>query len=512
MAPCDTHTEGRNHEMTQTSDIRVRMAPGPTGAFHIGRTRAAIVNWIFARHNRGTFVLRIEDTDVERSRPEHLQSILDSLRWLGLNWDEGPEVGGPFAPYFQMGRLDSYAEYCDRLLGSGHAYKCYCTTQELDAFRRQAEQERRPFRYPGTCRNLSAEEQRTKEAEGLRAAVRLRVPDDGETSWDDLILGRISYHNDEIGDFVIRRSSGIPLYNFTVTIDDLTMKITDVIRGQDHISNTPKQILIYRALGEEPPAFGHVPLMVSSEGAKIGARFGASAVVDLADMGYLPEAVFNYMATLGISYEADSDIFSRDEIIRLFDIDHVSRSPAVFDAEKLDWMNGVYIRNLSLGDFVQRCLPFLQARGLVSSTPSDDELAYVSRALSLEQERVRTLAQAPEAVEFFVTDHLDYDPALLIVKKSSLEDARTILEAAEDLCRTAEFEAGDLDKEFRALTERLGLKTGIVFGTVRVAVTGRIAAPPLFDTLAALGRERVLKRLGAARRELSRWGETPPVQ
>lgn len=498
--------------MTQTNAIRVRMAPGPTGAFHIGRTRAAIVNWIFARHHGGTFVLRIEDTDVQRSKPEHLQSILDSLRWLGLTWDEGPEIGGPYAPYFQMGRLDSYSEYCSRLLDSGHAYKCYCTAEELDELRRQAEVDRRPFRYPGTCRNLTPEEQAEREARGLKAAIRLLVPDEGETSWDDLILGQISYRNDEIGDFVIQRSSGIPLYNFTVTIDDLTMQISHVIRGQDHISNTPKQILIYQALGIETPTFGHVPLMVSSEGAKIGARFGASAVVGLADAGYLPEAVFNYMATLGITYEADREIYSRDEIVRLFDIRHVSHSPAVFDAEKLDWMNGVYIRNLPRDEFVRRSLPFLQQAGLVSSTPTVEELDYVARALGLEQERVRTLAVTPDAVSFFLSEHLDYDPALLIVKKSSVEDARRVIDEAIRVCETTEFAAESLEPAFRALAETMGLKTGVVFGTVRVAVTGRTAAPPLFDTLVTLGRDRVLRRLALARRELSHWEQPAPIQ
>lgn len=498
--------------MTGKTDIRVRMAPGPTGAFHIGRTRAAVVNWIFARHHSGTFVLRIEDTDVQRSKPEHLQSILDSLRWLGLDWDEGPEIGGPYAPYFQMGRLDSYSEYCSRLVESGHAYKCYCTAEELEELRRKAEGERKPFRYPGTCRNLTPDEQAERESQGLKPAIRLLVPDDGETYWDDLILGRISYRNDEIGDFVIQRSSGIPLYNFTVTIDDLTMRISHVIRGQDHISNTPKQILIYQALGVETPAFGHVPLMVSSEGAKIGARFGASAVVGLADMGYLPEAVFNYMATLGITYQSDREIYSRDEIISLFDIRHISHSPAVFDAEKLDWMNGVYIRNLSLEDFVGRSLPFLQADGLVSSTPSGAEIERAGRALALEQERVRTLAETPDAVRFFLTDHLDYDPAMLVVKKSTVEDARRVIDAAVRVCAGTEFTSEALEHSFRDMAETLGLKTGIVFGTVRVAVTGRTAAPPLFATLEVLGRDRVLERLEAARGELSRWGEAAPVQ
>lgn len=498
--------------MSSNQNVRVRMAPGPTGAFHIGRTRAAIVNWIFARHYGGSFVLRIEDTDLERSKPEHLESILDSLRWLGLTWDEGPEVGGPYAPYFQMGRLDTYSDFTRALLESGHAFRCYCTQDELDALRRQAEQERRPFRYPGTCRHLSAENRAEREARGLQPAIRLLVPDDGETAWDDLILGRISYRNDEIGDFVIQRSNGIPLYNFTVTIDDLTMKISHVIRGQDHISNTPKQILIYQALGADMPTFGHVPLMVSSEGAKIGARFGAAAVVALEELGYLSEAVFNYMATLGITYEGDREIYSREEIVQLFDIAHVSHSPAVFDAEKLDWMNGVYIRDLPREEFVRRALPFLQRAGLLSSIPSDEDLDYAARALALEQERVKTLAETPEAVDFFLTAHLDYDPANLIVKKSSLDIARRVIDEAIAVCERSSFAVEDLEREFRALTEKLELKTGVVFGTIRVAVTGRTAAPPLFDTLATLGRDRVLARLRQAQSELSRWHEPAPIQ
>lgn len=488
------------------------MAPGPTGYFHIGRSRAAVLNWLFARHTGGKFVLRIEDTDQDRSREEFLHSILDSLRWLGIHWDEGPEAGGPYGPYFQMGRLDTYRDYADRLLATGHAYRCYCTPEELDALRREAEAERRPFRYPGTCRALTPEQQAAFEADGREAAIRLRVPDHGTTGWDDLILGQVTYANDEIGDFVIRRSNGIPLYNFTVTIDDLTMRITDVIRGQDHISNTPKQILIYQALGEPTPRFGHYPLIVSPEGKKIGARFGAKPVSGLALDGYLPEAVFNYIATLGVTYEGDREIFTRDELVRLFDIGRVSRSPAIFDPDKLDWMNGLYIRNLPPDEFVSRSLPFLEARGLISSPPTPSEIAYVKAALVLEQERVKTLAETVEAVEFFLQEDITYDPALLVPKKGTLADSVRVVDAAMDVTNSlSEWTVEALEAAFRALVDRLGLKTGVAFMTLRVAVTGRTYAPPLFDTMAVLGRERVMRRLGGAQVALQNWERAEPT-
>lgn len=489
-----------------TDSVRVRMAPGPTGYFHIGRSRAAVLNWLFARHNGGTFVLRIEDTDRDRSREEYLESILDSLRWLGIDWNEGPETGGPYAPYFQMGRLDTYREYADRLLAAGHAYKCYCTAEELDEQRRRAESARRPFRYLGTCRALSAEQQAAHEAAGREAAVRLRVPDTGTTGWDDLILGPVSYENAEIGDFVIRRSNGIPLYNFTVTIDDLTMHITDVIRGQDHISNTPKQILIYEALGEPMPRFGHYPLITSAEGKKIGARFGATPVSGLALDGYLPEAVFNYIATLGVTYEGDREIFTREELVKRFSIGRVSRSPAVFDPDKLDWMNGVYIRNLPLDDFVRRSLPFLEARGLISSPPSENEVKYATAALRLEQERVKTLAETVEAVDFFLQEDITYDPALLVPRKGTLDDAIRVVDAATQIADSLPgWTAEELESAFRGMTQDLGLKTGVAFMTLRVAVTGRTFAPPLFDTMAVLGRGRVMRRLSGAQVALQSW-------
>ncbi|MGI8967911.1 MAG: glutamate--tRNA ligase [Chloroflexota bacterium] len=490
--------------------VRVRMAPGPTGPFHIGRSRTALINWLFARHHGGAFVLRIEDTDQKRSRPEHLQSILDSLRWLGMDWDEGPDVGGPYAPYFQMGRLDSYREYADRLLANGHAYRCYCTPEELDALRAQAQAERRPFRYPGVCRHLSAADRQEIEGSGKGWVLRLAVDHQGQTTFSDLILGAVTVQNDQIDDFVIVKSDGIPTYNFAVVIDDLTMKISHVIRGQDHVPNTPKQIVIYQYLNEPLPLFAHPPLVVGLEGAKISARHGAEgANVWGTTRGYLPEAVVNYLGTIGVSYEEGRDLFSTEDMIRLFTLDKVGRSQPKSDEEKLDWFNGQYIRALPLDEFVKKCLPFLELRGLLSTPPTPQQLERATAALALEQERIRSLAEAPDAVEFFMVDDLNYDPGLLVVKKSTPEDARRVLGASlKAIGAIGRFSTDQLEECFRSLAVELGLKPGIVFGTIRVAITGRIAAPPLFDTMVALGADLVTARLERAQEYMRAYGHS----
>jgi glutamyl-tRNA synthetase len=487
--------------MSTTNDrIRVRIAPGPTGPFHMGRSRTALINWLFARHHGGTFVLRIEDTDQVRSKPEYLDSILESLRWLGLDWDEGPEIGGPYAPYFQMSRLDTYPPFEQRLLDTGHAYRCYCTAQELHAQRRQAQEDKRPFRYPRTCRFLTPAERADRESGGRSWVIRLAVQD-GTTRFQDLVMGDIGVDNSEIDDFILVRSDRSPTYNFVVVVDDLTMKITHVLRGQDHVPNTPKQILIYQYLGESPPLFGHLPLVVGLEDQKISARHGAKAVSTWGhEGGYLPDAVVNYLATVGISYEEGREIFSREELIRLFDLSKVGKSRSKLDEEKLDWVNGMYIRALPLDEFVRLCLPYLELHGLVSTPPGEAEIAHASAALRLEQERIRTLAEAPAAVEFFLRDEIVYDPALLVQKKSTAEEATHILDGTlESIERLETFTHELLEPALRTLAEHLGLKTGTVFGTIRVAVTGRAAAPPLFETMDVLGRDRVLKRLRAAR-------------
>lgn len=484
---------------TQLDNVRVRIAPGPTGPFHIGRTRTALMNWLFARRHGGTFVLRIEDTDRQRSKPEHLQTILDSLRWLGMDWDEGPDVGGPHAPYFQMGRLDTYRECAELLLANGHAYRCYCTPEEMEAQRELARAEHRAYRYPRTCRDLSPEQRASREAEGRTWVIRLCMPTEGSISFEDMLLGAITVNSAELDDFVIMKTDGIPTYNFAVVIDDLTMEITHVIRGQEHIPNTPKQLQVYRHLGKEPPIFAHLPMVLGMDRSKLSARHGAAPVTTYGDDGYLAGAVFNYLATLGVSYEGEREIFTREEIIEVFDLHRLGRAGAAFSDEKLEWMNGVYIRALPLDEFVRLSLPFLQLRGIVSTPPTPEEMAYAGATLALEQERVRTLADAPEAVEFFFQDHLVYDPEFLIVKKSSRDDAARILQASlETVDNVVSFDKEMLEPAFRALAGTLSLKTGVVFGTIRVAITGRTAAPPLFDTMVALGRDRVRARLHAA--------------
>lgn len=489
-------------------EVRVRMAPGPTGPFHLGRSRTAVINWLFARHHGGKFILRIEDTDLQRSKPEHLQSILNSLEWLGLNWDEGPGVGGPYRPYFQMDRLETYRQAAGRLLAEGHAYTCYCTPEELDQLREQARAEHRAFRYPGTCRSLTPEEQAQREGRGLPAVLRLRMPNDGAISFDDMLLGQISIDTAELDDWVIMKSDGIPTYNFAVVIDDLTMHITHVIRGQEHIPNTPRQIMVYRYLDAATPTFGHLPMVLGMDRTKLSARKGALPVTGYADEGYLPEAIVNYLATIGASYEGEQEIFTRDELIEVFDIHKIGKSGAAFSDEKLEWMNGVYLRALPLEEFVRRSLPFLEMKGLIATPPSEEDIAYAGRALRLEQERVKTLAQTPEAVAFFFASDLIYDPILLVVKKSTPENASRVLRAAlAEVDRVEPFTHDALEPAFRALTERLGLKTTQVFGTIRVAITGRIAAPPLFDTMEVLGRRRVRERLQQARQALERLNE-----
>jgi glutamyl-tRNA synthetase len=325
---------------------------------------------------------------------------------------------------------------------------------------------------------------------------------DGETSWNDLVLGEITYRNSELDDFIIVRSDGVPLYNFVVVVDDCTMRITHVIRGQDHVSNTPKQILLYQALEVTTPTFGHTPLVVGLEGKKMSARHGAEPVSAYAKDGYLSDAVLNYLAIVGASYDGDREIFSPDELVEVFDIAKIGKASAAFDAEKLDWINGVYIRQLPLDEFVRLCLPFLELSNLVSTPPAPDEIAYASRALALEQERVRTLAEAPDAVEFFFKD-LVYDPELLVVRKSTTEVAERVLAGAvEAVVRAETFSRNELEADFRALSDELGLNTTIVFATVRIAITGRPASPPLFATMEVLGRYRVQTRLEDALRLL----------
>jgi nondiscriminating glutamyl-tRNA synthetase len=485
---------------------RVRIAPSPTGPLHIGTARTALYNYLHARHVGGTFILRLEDTDVARSTVEYEKDILDGLHWLGLTWDEGPEVAGepargPHAPYRQMERLPSYAAAAQRLLADDLAYPCFCTAEELAADRAAQEAAKEPPRYVGRCAALTPDERRAREAEGRRGALRFRVGE-GVIAFDDLIRGRVEIDVWNLGgDFVIVRADGTPLYHFTVVVDDAAMGITKVIRGEDHLSNTPKHILLFRALGQPVPEFAHLPLILNPDRTKMSKRKSQTAVRDYIAQGFVREAIVNYLALLGWSTGTEEEILTLDEIARRFDIGQVHKGGAIFDRERLEWLNGQWIRRLSPDDLVDRLRPFLAAEhaaGRIDRMPADDE---VRTLLPVIQERLPTLGAIGDLVGFLWVDEVVLDPTTLVPKRWDVPTTRAALAAARatiaDVGPVA-FEADELEPALRALAEARGWKAGDLFMAIRVAVTGRTATPPLFDTLVALGRERVSARLARA--------------
>jgi nondiscriminating glutamyl-tRNA synthetase len=487
-------------------EIRVRIAPSPTGPLHVGTARTALFNYLFARHTGGTFVLRLEDTDVARSSIAYEKDILDGLHWLGLTWDEGPDVAGgpdrgPFGPYRQMQRLDRYRAAADRLLSEDRAYPCYCSPGELEADRKAAEAAREAPRYLGRCAALTPAERAAREAEGRRPTIRFRVGE-GMVVFDDLVRGRVEIDTANLGgDFVIVRAEGTPLYHFTVVVDDAAMRISHVIRGEDHLSNTPKHILLFRALGEAVPAFAHLPLILNPDRSKMSKRKSQTAVSDYRAQGFVPEAFVNFLALLGWSPGTEEEIMSLPEIVERFELERVQKGGAVFDRERLDWVNGQWIRRLEPEDLVDRLRPFLEADlrdGRIDRLPADDEIRAL---LPVIQERLPTLGAVGDLVSFLFVDKVEVDPALLVPKRW---DAATTLDALAAVrgivagLGAASFEADELEPPIRALAEARGWKAGDLFMAVRVAATGRTAAPPLFDTLVALGRQRTLERLDAA--------------
>jgi glutamyl-tRNA synthetase len=482
-------------------NVRVRFAPSPTGFPHVGNIRTALFNWLFARHHGGTFILRIEDTDVERMVPGAQEAVLEGLRWLGLDWDEGPGVGGPHVPYIQSQRRQIYQEFARRLVDQGSAYYCFCSPQRLEAMRKEQMSKKLPPRYDRICRDLSPEEIRKKEKENT-PVVRFRTPLSGETRFNDLLRGEVVFQNQTLDDFVLLKSDGFPTYHLANVVDDHLMEITHILRADEWLSSTPRHLLIYQALGKAPPLFAHLPMILGPDRAKLSKRHGATSIGEFREQGYLPEAMANFLALLGWSLDETTELFSLEELVRHFSLERVSLNPAIFNREKLDWMNGVYIRKLSPGDFARRILPFLE-RGLPSSVPRPLSSEYLHRLAPLVQERARTLAEAVSLADFFLLPNLEYDPALL-TSKLQREKARNALETTlESLEKLSDFSVEGLEKLLRPLAEKLGLGTGPYFGLIRVAVTGRTAAPPLFQTMAILGKERCLERLERALRYLS---------
>jgi nondiscriminating glutamyl-tRNA synthetase len=480
--------------------MRVRMAPSPTGPLHIGTARTSLYNYLAARHEGGTYVLRIEDTDTARNTLDFERDIIDNLHWLGIAWDEGPQVAGgedvgPHGPYRQSARAELYAREADRLLQAGSAYRCWCTPEELEAVRRQQEAAKQPPRYNRRCLHLTDAERAALEASGSPSVIRFKV-DPEVIHFDDLVRGEVEFDNALLGDFVIVRSDGVPLYHFAVVVDDEAMRITDVIRGEDHLSNTPKHIALIRALGYREPRFGHIPLILNADRTKMSKRKSQTAIIAYREEGYLPEAFVNFLAFLGWSPGTEEEIFTLDELAERFEIGKVHHGGAVFDKDRLDHLNGVYIRALADEQLA------LRLRSWVPEAVADDDLL---RMVPLVKERLVRLGDVDELIGFaWETDAVVgswYGPELLAPRKGGPDDARRALETARRTLGElddADFSADVLEQRCRAAADAAGMKAGDFFSPVRVAVTGRTVSPPLFASLELLGRERSLARIDDA--------------
>lgn len=459
--------------------VRVRFAPSPTGHLHVGGARTALFNWLFARHHRGAFILRIEDTDRSRSTEAHIEAIVDALRWLGLDWDEGPPAPG----YRQTERFDLYRAYAARLVAGGRAYHCDCPPEQLDRERREAEARKETFRYSGRCRDR-----------GLTAgALRLRMPDDGATVVDDLIHGPVTFEHRQLDDWILVRTDGTPTYNFCVVVDDVAMRITHVIRGNDHLSNTPKQVQCYAALGLAPPAFAHVSMILGPDRSRLSKRHGATAVQAFRDEGILPEAMVNYLARLGWSH-GDQEVFSREELIALFDVGDVAASGAVFDRAKLEWLCQHYMKALPGERLAEQVAPFLARAGL----PVPADRRWLGRVVDTLKERARTLVELVEAARFYFERPATYEPAAA-GKLLTPEGGDRLDRLMAGLEALADFDAESLERLYRERAAALGTKLVDLAQPTRLALTGRTASPPLFEVMALLGREETLARLRAAR-------------
>jgi glutamyl-tRNA synthetase len=459
--------------MTQ---VRTRFSPSPTGALHLGGAHTALFNWLFARHHGGVFILRIEDTDQERSKEHFVDEIMESLRWMGLDWDEGP--------FFQSERLDIYNDFVNRLLAAGHAYYCDCDPEDLEERRKKALAKGEKPRYDGRCRDRGL-------PAGPRTAVRFKTPQTGTTHWEDQIKGHIAFENQELDDLVIRRADGIPTYNLAVVVDDITMNVTHIIRGDDHISNTPRQILIYQALGAPTPLFGHMPLMLGKDRTKLSKRHGAMPVLAYRDRGILPHTLNNYLARLGWSH-GDQEIFSKEELIRYFSLEHVGKAPGVHDDEKLLWLNSHYLKTSDDHELAGLLPPFLAALGITA--PDPDYLAKVAATLKT---RSKTLVEMAEAARFYFQDPRPYE-AKGAQKFLTTETAPIINKAMEAIGNLRELNEETLSGMLKSLAEEFGVKMVAAAQPLRVALTGRTASPSLTDVIALLGKEESNRRLAWA--------------
>ena len=480
------------------SKVRVRFAPSPTGELHVGNIRTALFDWAYARHTGGTFIFRIEDTDTERVTPEYIQAAINTLKWLGLDWDEGPEVGGENGPYLQSQRLDKYAEWAAKFLEQGDAYHCYCSSEELEAVREAQRAANVAPGYNGHCRDLTADQIAAYVAQGRKPVIRMRMPD-GSTTFTDLIRGEVTFEHKFVPDFVLARNDGSPLYTLAVAVDDVLMKVTHVLRGEDLLSSTPRQLRVYDAMGvkaEDYPLFAHLPFVMGQDNAKLSKRNGETSIAWYRDAGYLPEAICNYLALLGWSPGDDRENVTMKELTELFTVERVHSSPARFDMKKLEAINGDKIRALSLEDFFTWAMPFMKKAGTVTGT--EEEVALIKRALPIIQERIVTLGEIPGLLNFLFVK--DFAIAADSIEKIADAQSKQVLQiSAERLETLTDWTHGSIEAVLRsALIEELGLKPRIAFSALRIAVTGSHISPPLFESMELLGASKSLARIRQA--------------
>lgn len=493
--------------MPKKEEIRVRIAPSPTGYLHIGTARTALFNYLFAKNQGGKFILRIEDTDLERSDEKFTTEIIESLRWLGINYDEGPDVRGDYGPYRQSERLETYKKYLQQLLDEDKAYYCFCTEEELEAERQAMMKRGEAPVYSGRCANLGAEEVKKFRDEGKKPIIRFRMPAK-RIIFEDMIKGQVEFDAKLIGDITIAKGLDTPLYNFAVVVDDHTMKISHVIRGEDHISNTPKQIAMIEALGLKVPSYAHIPLTLAPDRTKLSKRHGATAIADYRAMGYLPEALLNFMAFLGWNPKTDQEIFTKEELVKNFSMAGMNKASAVFNIEKLNWLNGNYIRKKNLSELTVLCLPYFENAGLIERAgESDFKIAdtgetitsnQLKKIIAMEQERLVKIGDLPDLVSFFFKKEIEYNKELLIWKKTTPEITVKNLELLQRLIKKMgdkNFSKENLEKEIKEMIVAEKLGTGDVLWPFRVALTGLKASPPPFEVAEIMGKDKALTRL-----------------
>lgn len=484
------------------NEVRTRFAPSPTGFLHIGGARTAIYDWLLARQSGGKFILRIEDTDRHRYVPDSLEDIKASLRWLGLDWDEGPEVDGEYGPYFQSERLELYHHYAQKLIDEGKAYYCYCTSERLQQMRQAQESSKQQVGYDRHCRDLSEAERAELEKAGAKRVIRFKTPLEGKTIVKDQLRGDLTFENSVLEDLVLIKSDGFPTYHFANVVDDHHMKVSHVLRGDEWLPSTPIHVLLYQAFGWEPPQFVHLSIFLSPDGkGKLSKRHGATSVREYRELGYLPEAIFNFLLLLGWNPGNDQEVISKEEALKLFSLDRINASPVRFAMDKLNWYNGVYIRSLDHRDLASRCLPFLQKAGLLPDPCPAERFDYLVQLMPLVQERLKLLTEITGWTDFFLKEEIPV-PAreMLIPKKqdaaTALKVLRTLLEVLDGI--PSGFAIADLEAVLHGLPEKLGLKMGDVFMPLRVAVSGKTATPGMYEMLHMLGKDRVLDRVKKA--------------